>query len=165
MIKDKVLKALNKQINLELGSSYIYLAMSSFFYEENLNGFATWFRIQSQEEHTHAMKIFDYIHQANGKVNLSKIEEPRAEWKNAIDILKQTYKHEQDVTASIYDLVDLTISEKDHATNNFLQWFISEQVEEESTALNILEKAKLVGDNKNGLFLLNRELGQRATAK
>jgi ferritin len=165
MIKDKVLKALNKQINMELDSSYIYLAMSSFFYEENLNGFASWFRIQSGEEHMHAMKIFDYIHQANANVNLLKIEEPKAEWKTALEVFKDTYKHEQEVTASIYNLVDLAITEKDHATNNFLQWFVSEQVEEESTAFNILEKVKLVGDNKNGLFLLDRELGQRAAGR
>ena len=162
MIKEKVLKALNKQINMEMDSSYIYLAMSSYFYEENLNGFAAWFRIQSQEEYTHAMKIFDYIHQANAKVKLANIEEPKAEWKSALDVFKDTYKHEQEVTASIYNLVDLTVAEKDHATNNFLQWFISEQVEEESASLNILEKMKLVGDNKSGLFLLDRELGQRA---
>ncbi len=165
MIKDKVLKALNEQINMEMNSSYIYLAMSSYFYEENLNGFAAWFRIQSQEEFTHAMKIFDYIHQANANVNLLTIEEPKTEWKSALEIFKDTYKHEQEVTASIYNLVDLTITTKDHAAHNFLQWFVSEQVEEESTVLNILEKIKLIGDNKNGLFLLDRELGQRAAAK
>jgi ferritin len=163
MIKEKVLKALDKQINMELNSSYIYLAMSSFFYEENLNGFAIWFRIQSEEEYGHAMKIFDYIHQANANVNLLNIDQPKSDWKTAIDVFEDTYKHEQKVTASIYSLVDLAIAEKDHATNNFLQWFVSEQVEEESTALTILEKVKLVGDNKNGLFLLDRELGQRAT--
>ena len=108
------------------------------------------------------MKIFDYIHQANANVNLLKIDEPKSEWKTALDVFKDTYKHEQLVTASIYSLVDLAITEKDHATNNFLQWFVSEQVEEESTALTILEKVKLVGDNKSGLFLLDRELGQRA---
>ena len=165
MIKDKVLKALNEQINMEMNSSYIYLAMSSYFYEENLNGFATWFRIQSQEEFSHALKIFDYIHQANANVNLLSIEKPKTEWKSALEIFKDTYKHEQEVTASIYNLVDLTISEKDHAAHNFLQWFVSEQVEEESTALNILDKIKLVGDNKNGLFLLDRELGQRAAGR
>ncbi len=165
MIKEKVLKVLNKQINMELDSSYIYLAMSSFFYEENLNGFAAWFRIQSGEEYGHAMKIFDYIHQANANVSLLKIEQPKSEWKTALDVFKDTYKHEQEVTASIYNIVDLAITEKDHATNNFLQWFVSEQVEEESTALTILEKIRLVGDNKNGLFLLDRELGQRAAAK
>ena len=162
MIKDKVLKALDKQINMELNSSYIYLAMSSFFYEENLNGFASWFRIQSGEEYGHAMKIFDYIHQANANVNLLQIDGPKSGWKTALDVFEDTYKHEQKVTASIYNLVDLAIAEKDHATNNFLQWFVSEQVEEEDTALTILEKVKLVGDNKSGLFLLDRELGQRA---
>jgi ferritin len=165
MIKDKVLKALNGQIKMEMDSSYLYLAMSSFFSEDNLNGFASWFRMQSREEYMHAMKIFDYIHQANAKLKLLQIEEPKVEWKTALDAFKDTYKHEQEVTASIYSIVDLTIAEKDHATNNFIQWFVSEQVEEESTSLTILEKIKLVGDNKNGLFLLDRELGMRARAK
>ncbi len=162
MLKEKIQNSLNKQLNMELFSSYEYLAMSAYFKEKNLDGFSHWFAVQSQEEYGHAMKIYDYINQANGKVKLTKIDEPNANWKTVIDVLKETYQHEKKVTAAINSLVDLAISLKDHATNNFLQWFVSEQVEEENTALNILEKLKLIADSKDGLFLLDRELGQRA---
>lgn len=165
MLKEKILKALNKQINTELFSSYEYLAMSAYFKEENLDGFAHWFRIQSQEEYAHATKIYDYIHRANSKVTLEKIDAPKANWKNTLEVFEETYAHEQKVTKAIDEIVNLAIEEKDHATNNFLQWFVSEQVEEESTALNILEKVRLIGDNKNGLFLLDRELGQRSSTE
>lgn len=162
MLKDKIQKALNAQMNLELSSSYLYLAMAAYFESENLNGFAHWMKLQSGEEYGHAMKIYGYINQRSGRINLAKIDAPKSEWKGATEIFKETLKHEQLVTKSINDLVDLTISEKDHATNAFLQWFVTEQVEEEATAMDILDKIKMVGDNKNGLFLLNRELGMRA---
>jgi ferritin len=162
MLKDKILKALNAQMNLELSSSYLYLAMAAYFESENLNGFAHWMKLQSGEEYGHAMKIYGYINQRSGRVNLAKIDAPKSEWKGATEIFKETLKHEQSVTKAINDLVDLTIGEKDHATNAFLQWFVTEQVEEEATAMGILDKIKMVGDNKNGLFLLNRELGMRA---
>jgi ferritin len=162
MLKDKIQKALNAQMNLELSSSYLYLAMAAYFESENLNGFAHWMKIQSGEEYAHAMKIYGYINQRNGRVNLSKIDAPKSEWKDAVEVFAETLKHEQKVTKAIDDIVDLTITEKDHATNTYLQWFVTEQVEEEATAMNILDKIKMVGDNKNGLFLLDRELGMRA---
>jgi ferritin len=162
MLKDKILKALNAQMNLELSSSYLYLAMAAYFESENLNGFAHWMKLQSGEEYGHAMKIYGYISQRSGRVNLAKIDAPKSEWKSASEIFKETLKHEQKVSKAINDLVDLSITEKDHATNAFLQWFVTEQVEEEATAMGILDKIKMVGDNKNGLFLLNRELGMRA---
>ncbi len=165
MIKEKVLVALNEQMNAELFSSYQYLAMAAFFEEESLSGFAAWMRMQSQEEYNHAMKIFDYIHQVSGKATLTEIKAPKTEWKTPLDVFADTYEHEEKVTKSIYELVDLSISEKDHATNTFLQWFVTEQVEEEATALKILDKIKMVGDNKSGLFLLDREMGQRAAAQ
>lgn len=161
MLKDKIQKALNAQMNLELSSSYLYLAMAAYFESENLNGFASWMKIQSGEEYGHAMKIYGYINQRNGRVNLAKIDSPKSEWKGAVEVFSETLKHEQLVTKAIDDLVDLAVTEKDHATNTFLQWFVTEQVEEEATAMNILDKIKMVGDNKNGLFLLDRELGMR----
>ncbi len=161
MLKDKIQKALNAQMNLELSSSYLYLAMAAYFESENLTGFAHWMKVQSGEEYGHAMKIFGYINQRNGRVNLSKIDAPKSEWKDAAEVFTETLKHEQKVTKSIDEMVDLTITEKDHATNTYLQWFVTEQVEEEATAMNILDKIKMVGDNKNGLFLLDRELGMR----
>lgn len=162
MLKDKIQKALNAQMNLELSSSYLYLAMAAYFESENLSGFAHWMRVQSGEEYGHAMKIFSYINQRNGRVNLAKIDSPKSEWKGAVEVFSETLKHEQMVTKSVDDLVDLAVTEKDHATNTFLQWFVTEQVEEEATAMNILDKINMVGDNKNGLFLLDRELGMRA---
>ena len=162
MLKDKIQKSLNAQMNFELSSSYLYLAMAAYFEAENLNGFAHWMKLQSGEEYGHAMKIYGYINQRNGRVNLAKIDAPKSEWKSASEVFSETLKHEKSVTKAIDDLVDLTITEKDHATNAFLQWFVTEQVEEEATAMNILDKIKMVGDNKNGLFLLDRELGMRA---
>ncbi len=162
MIKEKMLKALNKQLNEELYSSYAYLAMAAYFEAENLSGFASWMRLQSQEETSHAMKIFDYIHQVNGKVTLQKIDVPKLTWKTPLEVFQDMLKQEQHVTKSIDDLVETSMTEKDYATNNFLQWFVSEQVEEEATSIKFLERMKLVGDNKNGLFLLDREMGMRA---
>lgn len=164
MIKEKILKALNKQLNEELYSSYAYLAMSAHFTSQSFDGCAHWLRLQSQEEYGHAMKIFDYIHQRDGKVSLAKVDPPKTNWKAPLDIFKEAYEQEVSVTKSINSIVDLSISEKDHATHNFMQWFVSEQVEEESTALRILDKVKFIGDNKNGLLLLDRELGQRTIA-
>lgn len=163
MIKEKTEKALNKQLNEELFSSYLYLAMSAWFESENLSGFGKWMRIQSQEEYTHAMKIFDYILQLDGKIKLEKIEHPKLEWKSPLDVFQDTYNHEVKISASIHEIVDGAYTDKDFATVNFLGWFITEQVEEESTAMRILEKVKLVGDNRNGLFLLDREMGFRAS--
>ena len=165
MLKEKVQKSLNQQLNAELYSSYEYLAMSAYFESENLSGFATWMRAQSQEEYGHAMKFYNYLLEAQGEINLTQINAPKVGWKSAEEVFRDTFEHEQKVTKSIYDLVDLAIAEKDHATNIFLHWFVTEQVEEESTALKILDKIKLVGDNKSGLLLLDHELGGRAAAK
>jgi ferritin len=164
MIKDKILKALNKQLNEELYSSYAYLAMFAHFTSNSLDGFAHWFRLQSQEEYGHAMKILDYINARDGKVTLMKVEAPKAIWKKPVEVFQETYDQEVLVSKSINNIVDLSLSEKDYATNNFMQWFVSEQVEEESTASKLLDRIKLVGDNKNGLLLLDKELGMRASA-
>jgi len=162
MLKEKIEKALNKQINDELFSSYLYLAMAAYYETENLNGFAHWMKLQSQEEYSHAMKIYEYVFQRNGKVVLAKIDAPAESWKSIVGVFEEVYNHELKVSASINAIVELAIAEKDYATNNFMQWFVGEQVEEEATALYILEKAKLIGDNKNGIFMLDKELGQRA---
>jgi len=161
MIKPKILNILNKQINEELYSSYLYLSMSNYFSSLNLDGFAKWMRMQSQEEYGHGMKIYDYILQRNGKATLVKIETPKAVWKSPLEVFQETLKHEQHISACIHNIVNLAIQEKDHPTTNFFQWFVGEQVEEEANAANILEKMKMVGDNKSGLFMLDREMGQR----
>ena len=162
MLKDKIQKALNSQMNLEMSSSYLYLSMAAYFESENFNGFAHWMKVQSGEEYGHAMKIYSYINQRNGRVNLIKIDAPKSEWKDAIEVFSETLKHEQKVTEEINNLVELSATEKDHATNAFLQWFVTEQVEEEATVTTILDKIKLVGDTRNALFFLDRELGMRA---
>ncbi len=161
MIKEKIAEILNKQVNEELYSSYLYLSMSNFFSSLNLNGFANWMRMQSQEEYGHGMKIYDYILQRDGKVTLTKIDAPKAVWKSPLDVFQETLKHERHISSCINNIVNLAIQEKDHATINFFQWFVSEQVEEEANAVNIVEKMKMIGDNKSGLFMLDRELGQR----
>lgn len=164
MIKETIEKSLNKQLNEELYSSYLYLAMAAWFESENLMGFSKWMKIQSQEEYGHAMKIYSYILQLNGKVKLGTIESPKGNWKNAQDVFQETYEHEKLISASIHEIVDNAYSTKDYATVNFLNWFIGEQVEEESTALNIFERLKMIGlDNQNGLLYLDRELGFRAS--
>ena len=164
MLKDKLQKALNKQLNEELYSSYAYLSMSAHFSALNLDGMAHWLRLQSQEEYGHGMKIYEYILQRNGRVSLAQISAPAESWKTLIDLFEEVMAHEQKVSASIDSIVELTLQEKDYATNNFLQWFISEQVEEEATSQFILDRAKLVGDNRNGIFLLDREMAQRVAA-
>lgn len=164
MITDKILKALNKQLNEELYSSYAYLAMFAHFSSLSLDGFGHWFRVQSQEEYGHAMKILQYILDRDGKVSLMKVDPPKATWKTPQAVFKETYDQEVFVSKSINEIVELALTEKDYATNNFMQWFVSEQVEEESTASKLLDRINLVGDNKNGLLLLDKELGMRAAA-
>lgn len=161
MISAKMLKTLNKHLNEEMFSSYLYLSMSAYFETKNLKGFANWMRLQSQEEYMHAMKFYSYIIQVGGNVTLAQINAPKTSWKNHMEVFKETLEHEKYITELINKLVDLAIQEKDHATNNFLQWFVNEQVEEVATAEDIVNKLEMIGDNKNGLFLIDRELGAR----
>ncbi|KPK70240.1 ferritin [candidate division TA06 bacterium SM23_40] len=161
MVSKKMQEALNKQLNAELYSSYLYLSMSAYFQSVNLAGFANWMRVQAQEELVHAMKFYDYVNESGGRVTLGPVEGPQAEWKSPLDAFEHTYRHEQTVTGLINHLVDLAIEQKDHATNNFLQWFVSEQVEEEASANDIVQKLKLVGDAGGGMFMVDQELGQR----
>jgi ferritin len=163
MSSSKVKQALNKQLNAEFYSSYFYLSMVAYFESHDLQGFAKWFRLQADEEYSHGMKIFDYIHDIGGKVTLSKIEGPKTDWDSVLKVFQETSDHEQEVTKSINDLVDLAIAEKDHATVNFLQWFVSEQVEEEATTQQNVRKMEMIGDSKSGLYMLNRELGSRVS--
>lgn len=153
--------ALNRQVNRELYSSYLYLGMSAYFESVNLKGFAGWMKIQSLEEKTHAMKIYDYIIARQGKVALGAIEAPKAKWASAGAVFDEVYSHEQKVTGMIDALVELAAKEKDHATFEMLQWFVKEQVEEESNAATIVEKIKTLGDVPGHLFWLDHELGKR----
>ncbi len=161
MLKENVQDALSGQLNAEMYSSYLYLSMSSYFSSTGLAGFANWMRVQAKEELLHAMKLYDYINERGGRIVLKPIEGPPTEWKSPLDAFEHTFRHEQMVTGLINGLVDLAIAEKDHATNNFLQWFVSEQVEEEASAGDVLQKVKRVGDNTSSLFILDQELATR----
>lgn len=161
MFKENMEKALNKQINAEIYSAYLYLSMASYFESANLKGFAHWMQIQAQEEMTHAMKFYNYIFGRGGRVVLSAVDAPPYQWDSPLAVFQFTLQHEQKVTGLINDLVDLALSEKDHATSNFLQWFVGEQVEEEASADEMVKKLKLVDDTHGGLFMLDKEVGQR----
>jgi ferritin len=161
MINKKMEKALNAQVNAELYSAYLYLSMESYFKSLNLNGFANWMRVQTQEEVTHATKIYDFLNERGGRALLKAIEGPPTTWDSPLATFEAAYAHEQKVTSLINDLVDLAIKEKDHATNNFLQWFVNEQVEEEASADAIVQQLKIMADAPGGIFMLDRELAQR----
>ena len=161
MIKEKIEEALNLQLNAELFSSYLYLSMASYFESINLKGFANWMRVQTQEELVHAMKFYDFIIERGGKAVLAPIEGPPTTWESPLGVFENAYEHEQKVTGLINNLVDLSTAEQDHATNNFLQWFVAEQVEEEASADEVVQKIKLLGDASGGLFMLDRELAKR----
>lgn len=161
MIGKKMEKAINEQINAELYSAYLYLSMVAYFESVNLTGCATWMRAQTQEEIVHAMKMYDFINERGGRVILKAIETPPSEWDSALAAFEAAYAHEQIVTGLINDLVNLAVAEKDHATNSFLQWFVTEQVEEETSADNVVQNLKMAQDAPGALFMLDRELGQR----
>jgi len=161
MLSENMEKALNKQINAELYSSYLYLSMAAYFHSTGLDGFANWMRAQAKEEDVHAMKIFDYVNERGAHVVLAEIEGPKTKWNSAVEVFEETLSHEQKVTALINGLVDLAKKESDHATDNFLQWFVAEQVEEEASAGEVLNKVKMVGEKGHGLYMLDKELGAR----
>jgi len=154
-------QALNSQINAELYSSYLYLSMKAYFESINLPGFANWMKVQVQEELMHAMKFFDFVNECRGRVTLKAIEQPPAEWKSPLNVFEETLKHEQKVTGLINNIMNIAIEEKNHATSNFLQWFVNEQVEEEASADKILQELKLLGSKSAGLFMMDKELGAR----
>ncbi len=160
-MNSKIESAFNEQLNAELFSSYLYLSMAAYFGSQNLKGMAQWMRMQVQEENMHGMKFFDFINERGGKVTLAKIKEPKTEWRSPLDVFEDTCEHEGKITSLINELVDLAIKEKDHAANGFLQWFVTEQVEEEATVQEIRDKLKLIGDNPVALFMIDQELGQR----
>lgn len=161
MLNKTVEEALNRQVNREFYSSYLYLAMAAYANSINMKGSGHWLILQSTEEYGHGMKILNYIEEAGGAVKLLPIEAPKAPWKTLGEVFSEVYGHEQKVTKMIHDLVDLAGKEKDFATLNMLQWFVSEQVEEEANALEIVEKIKQIGDVTGHLFYLDKELGKR----
>ena len=161
MISKKMEKALNRQINAELYSSYLYLAMAAHAESKNLRGMANWFRVQSQEELVHATKFFGFVHERGGRVTLEAIEKPPVEWSSPKALFESGLAHERKVTGLISDLVNLAVDERDHATNNFLQFFVAEQVEEETNADAIVRRLELAQDSGPGLFMIDNELAAR----
>jgi len=161
MLSEKILEALNEQINAEFYSAYLYLAMSAYFEAKNLKGFANWMRVQAQEETTHAMRIYDYVVERGGRVKLMAIEQPPAEWSSPLEAFEAAYNHEVKITGMINKLVNLAMEEKDHATYNMLQWFVAEQVEEEASTDEIVQKLKMLGEDGRGILMIDRELAQR----
>lgn len=161
MISKKMEEALNKQINAEFYSSYLYLSMAADFEAKNLEGFAKWMNVQAQEEWGHGMRIYHYVNEQQGRVTLAGIEAPQTEWDSPLAMFEAAYKHEQHVTSLIHDLVSLAVEEKDYATGIFLQWFVTEQVEEEASASSIVEKLRRIKESPQGLMMLDRALGER----
>ena len=161
MISNKMNDALNAQVNAEMFSSYLYLSMSAWCNERSLSGFGNWMRIQAQEELFHGMKIYDYLLERGGQVKLATIDQPSSEWASPLAVIEEVAQHEAKVTGLINDLMEVAIQEKDHASNIFLQWFVEEQVEEESSVGEVLERLKMIGDASAGMFAMDMELGKR----
>jgi ferritin len=160
-MKERMLNALNEQINAEQYSALLYLSMSAWFEEKGLPGFANWMYIQYQEELTHANKIFKFVNERSGRVKLKAIEQMPVEFDSVVDVVEKTLEHEKHVTSLIHNLVDIAIEERDHATQSFLKWFVDEQVEEEANVTEILDTLKLINGQGNGIFMLDREMRQR----
>jgi ferritin len=161
MISKKMVKTMNEQINAELYSAYLYLAMSSDCQAKGLKGAAHWFFVQGQEESTHALRIFKYVIDQGERAELMAIAKPNAEFKSLKHMFEETLKHEKLVTSLIHKLVKLAREEDDYASEQFLQWFVKEQVEEEATASEELGKLTMAGDNSGGVFMIDKDLGAR----
>jgi ferritin len=161
MLSKKMEKALNEQINKEMYSAYLYMAMSADTTNKGLAGFANWFMVQYHEEMEHAMRIYNYINEQGGKVILDTIEQPPSSFNDPLDMFKKTLEHEQFITKSIHELVSLARKENDYATEIFLQWFVTEQIEEEANDNELIDKLEMVGNKGNGLYLIDRDLSQR----
>jgi len=161
MLDKRVQDAINDQINWEFYSGYLYLSMAAQFADLGMPGGQNWMTVQYQEELTHAQKMFDYVLQRGGRVTLEAIARPQTEWPDGLSMFKVALEHEEGVTARIFDMTSLALELKDHATHNFLQWFIAEQVEEEENASDMLHKFTLAGDQPAGLYQLDKELAAR----
>lgn len=161
MIPKKIEKAFNRQINAETFSAYLYWSMSAALERMNLPGFANWMRIQAQEEMLHAIKFHRFIIERGGTVTLTAIDAPQTQWDSVKAVFESTLEHEQKVTSLINGLMDLAIAEKDHAGNMFLQWFVTEQVEEEANAMDTLGKLEIAGNTAGGLYMLDKEMAAR----
>ena len=162
MINKTVQDAITEQIKNELYSAYLYLSMSAYFESITLPGFAKWMRIQAEEEQEHAMKFYDYVFERGGRVQLKAIDQPPFEWKSPSDVFVQVLEHEQKVTGMIHNLYALALKENDYASQVMLQWFITEQVEEEMNAATIIEMLKRIDARDTSILMLDHDLGKRS---
>ena len=158
MISKKMEEALNKQLNRELFSSYLYLSMATYFESLTLVGMANWMKLQAEEEHIHSMKFFDFIQKIGGRVILEQVDKPDSEWDSPQKAFEDALAHEAYITRNINELTDLAIEERDHSTRTFLQWYVDEQVEEEAGARDVLDKLTLAGNSQGGLFHFDKEM-------
>jgi ferritin len=161
MISERVQQAFNEHIRHELASSYLYLSMAAWLEERGLRGCSHWMRMQEQEERLHVMRFFDFVLSRAGKVTLGSIEAPQHAWDSALDLFEKAHAHECQVSRRIDLLVDAVRKESDHAADAFLQWFVTEQVEEEAAVADVVHRLRLVGDDGRGILLIDRELAQR----
>ncbi|MGI6393160.1 MAG: ferritin [bacterium] len=161
MLNKKIEKIINEQMNFEIYSGYIYLAMSAYMDSIDLPGFANWMRAQWEEEFYHAMKMYNYLVERGGRPVFSTVPEPPKTWKSAKAAFENALEHEQIVTGRINDIMDAAIKENDHATKSFINWYIDEQVEEEASVDSIIKKLNLMKESGHGIFMLDKELGER----
>ncbi len=161
MLSEKMQGTLNEQVNAEAYSGYLYLSMATYFESVGLRGFAQWMYMQAREEFYHASKLYNFIIERGGRAVFKAIDAPPAEWASPLAVFENAYQHEQKVTGMINNLVNLAKQENDHASDIFLQWFVTEQVEEEASADEVVQMLKLIGDGGQGLYMVDKELGQR----
>jgi ferritin len=161
MLSPTMQEALNNQVTMEFASEHVYLSMSAYFERESLPGFANWMRVQGGEEHTHAMKIYDFINDRDGKVVLQALPQPPVDFAEPLEAFEKAYEHEQKVTASINRLYGLAVKEGDYPSQVMLEWFVNEQVEEEKSAKQIVDQIKRIGNDGGALLMLDRELAAR----
>ena len=161
MISEKMVKAINEQIKRELESSYLYLSMAAYFHSEGYDGMAKWMKAQAQEEVTHAMKFFDHLQERDGRIELFELVKPQKEWKSPLEAFRAAYEHEKYITSEINKLVQLAEQEKDYPASILLQWFVTEQVEEEASTSQVVQWFERMGDTGHGLIMLDVQLGKR----
>jgi len=161
MLTETMQKALNRQLNRELYSAYLYLSMAAYCDSKDMKGFASWMKVQTQEEMTHAMKFYKYLEQSKARIFMDTIEAPQVEWESVLSVFENVYSHEQKVTGLINNLVELAKKENDATTGEILKWFVKEQIEEEESAENAVKKIKETSLEKSKLDLLGQEMGKR----
>ena len=161
MLTQKLQDALNEQINKEFFAEYLYLSMSAYLESIEMEGFANYFNVQAQEEHFHAMKMFNFVHDKGGRVILKSLKEPKSEFNSVMDVIEESLANEKFVTRSINELMDIAIKENDHSVKSFLEWYVDEQVEEEATISRLLAKLKLINGEGLGLLTLDSQMGMR----